>query len=140
MRKVLTIIAVCLVVAVSLTLYAQTRDLQPIMKEVQPTFGGITTGMGGSRTMSAADVAKNADKLQGLFKEVSAFMQGKNISDAVGFANDAANAAAELSKAAKANDADAMFAAQKTIQKQCATCHAAHREQLPDKTFKLKAQ
>ena len=140
MRKVLTIIAVCLVVAVSLTLFAQTRELQPIMKEVQPTFGGITTGMQGSRTMSAVDVAKNADKLQGLFKEVSAFMQGKSISDAVGFANDAANAAAELSKAAKANDADAMFAAQKTIQKQCATCHAAHREQLPDKSFKLKAQ
>ena len=138
MRKVLTIIAVCLVVAVSLTLYAQSRDLQPMMKEIQPTFGGVTTGMQ-NRSMAATDVAKSADKLQGLFKEVGGFMQGKNITDAVGFANDAANAAAELSKAAKANDADAMFAAQKTIQKQCATCHAAHREQLPDKSFKLKS-
>jgi len=139
MRKVVTIIAVCLVVAISLTVYAQSRDLQPMMKEIQPAFGGITTGMQ-TRNMPAAEVAKNADKLQGLFKEVSTFMQGKSITDAVGFANDAANAAAELSKAAKANDADAMAAAQKTIQKQCGTCHAAHREQLPDKSYKLKVQ
>jgi hypothetical protein len=138
MRKVLTIIAVCSVAAISLTIFGQGRDLQPMMKEIQPTSGAITTGMQ-NRAMSKEDVVKNADKLQGLFKEVSAFMQGKNITDAVGFANDAANAAAELSKAAKANDADAMFAAQKTITKQCATCHAAHREQLPDKTFKLKS-
>jgi hypothetical protein len=138
MRKVLTLIAVCFVVAVSLTVFAQSRDLQPMMKEIQPTSGAIAAGMQ-NRAMSKEDVVKNADKLQGLFKEVSAFMQGKNISDAVGIANDAANAAAELSKAAKANDADAMFAAQKTIQKQCGTCHAAHREQLPDKSFKLKS-
>ena len=139
MRKVLTVIAVCLVAAVGLTLFAQSRDLQPMMKEIQPTFGGITTGMT-SRSMAAADVAKNADKLQGLFKEVSGFMQGKSITDAVGFANDAANAAAELSKAAKANDSEGMATAQKAIQKQCGTCHAAHREQLPDKTFKLKTK
>ena len=139
MRKVLTVIAVCLVAAVGLTLFAQSRDLQPMMKEIQPTFGGITTGMT-NRSMPAADVAKNADKLNGLFKEVSGFMQGKNITDAVGMANDAANAAAELSKAAKANDADGMAAAQKAVQKQCGTCHAAHREQLPDKTFKLKTK
>jgi len=139
MRKVLTFIAVCLVVAVSLTLYAQNRELQPMMKEIQPTFGQITTGMQ-NRSMPATEVAKNAEKLQGLFKEVSGFMQGKNITDAVGFANDAAKAADDLAKAAKANDADAMFAAQKTIQKQCGTCHAAHREQLPDKTFKLKSK
>ena len=139
MRKVLIVIAVCLVVAVSLTLYAQSRELQPMMKEIQPTIGAITTGMT-NRSMSAADVAKNADKLQGLFKEVSGFMQSKNITDAVGIADTAASAAAELSKAAKANDADAMVTAQKTISKQCGTCHAAHREQLPDKTFKLKTK
>jgi cytochrome c556 len=139
MRKVLIVISVCMIAAVSLTLYAQQRELQPIMKEIQPTSGGLTTGMRG-RTMSAADVAKDAEKLQKLFTEVSSFMKEKNIADAVGFANDAANASAELAKAAKANEADPMFAAQKVILKQCQNCHAAHREQLPDKTFKLKVR
>ncbi len=137
MRKVLVVIGVCMVVAAALTVFAQQRDLQPIMKEIQPTFGGITTGMRG-RTMSAADVIKEAEKLQKLFQEVGSYMKDKNIQDAVGFAKDAETAAADLAKAAKANDSDPMFAAQKVIQKQCATCHAAHREQLPDKTFKLK--
>ncbi len=50
MRKVLVVIGVCMVVAAALTVFAQQRDLQPIMKEIQPTFGGITTGMRG-RTM-----------------------------------------------------------------------------------------
>jgi len=139
MRKASVIISVCLLAALSLTLLGQNRDIQPIMKEVGPTFTGMNTGMQG-RTMSAADVAKNADKLQGLFKEVGTFMKEKNINDAVGWADTAASAAADLAKAAKANDSDAMFTAQKTIQKQCGTCHAAHREQLPDKTFKLKIQ
>jgi hypothetical protein len=138
MRKVLMVIVACMVVAAALTVFAQTRDLDPVMKEIGPTFTGLTAGMRG-RSMSAADVAKDADKLQKLFAEVGTFMKEKNIQDAVGMAKDAETAAADLAKAARANEADPMFAAQKAIQKQCGTCHAAHREQLPDKTFKLKA-
>ncbi len=139
MRKVLIVISVCLLVAATLTVFGQApKDLQPLMKDIQPTFAGITAGTK-ARTMSAADVAKDAEKLQKLFTDVSAFMKEKNIPDAVGFANDAANAAAEMAKAAKSNEADPIFAAQKTIQKQCTTCHAAHREQDPaTKAFKLK--
>jgi uncharacterized protein YoxC len=132
------VIGGCMIVAAALTVFAQTKDLPPLMKEIQPTFNGLTTGMRG-RTMSAADVAKDADKLQKLFADVGAFMKEKNIQDAVGMAKDAETAASDLAKAARANEADSMFKAQKTIQKQCGTCHAAHRETLPDKTFKLKA-
>src|SRR5262245_57173785 len=103
MRKASIIISVCALAAVAMTLYAQGREIQPIMKEVGPTFTGVTAGMRG-RTMSAADVAKEAEKLQGLFKEVSAFMKTKNLDKAVGWANDAAAAASDLSKAAKANE------------------------------------
>jgi hypothetical protein len=83
---------------------------------------------------------KDAEKLQKLFAEVGTFMKEKNITDAVGIAKDAETAAADLAKAAKTNEADPMFNAQKAIQKQCKTCHDAHREQLPDKTFKLKVK
>ena len=137
MRKASIIISVCAVVAVTVTLYGQMRDLDPIMKEVGPTFNGLTAGMRG-RAMPAADVARDAEKLQNLFKEVSAFMHGKNLEKAVGWANEAANAAAELSKAAKANEVDPMKTAQGNIQKMCKTCHEVHREQLPDKSFKMK--
>jgi len=121
----------------ALTLYAQTRDLDPIMKEIGPAFTNLTKGMG-ERSMAGADVAKEAEKLQKLFQETSAFMKSKSIQDGVGWANDAANAAGELAKAAKANDSEAMKVASGNIGKQCKACHAVHREQLPDKTFKLK--
>ena len=137
MRKTSMIIAICGVVAMALTLYAQTRDLDPVMKEIGPDFTNLTKGMG-ERSMAGADVAKEAEKLQKLFQETSAFMKSKNIQDGVGWANDAANAAGELAKAAKANDSEAMKVASGNIGKQCKACHAVHREQLPDKTFKLK--
>ncbi len=139
MRKALNIISICIVFAVTVSLYAQTKDIYPIMKEVGPTFTGLNRGMT-DRSMSAADVAKDAEKLQKLFVEAGAFMKEKNLEKAVGWANDAAAAAGDLAKAAKSNESDPMYAAAKTIQKQCATCHAAHREQLPDKSFKLKMQ
>jgi len=127
-----------MVVAVSLTLFSQGRDLDPVMKEIQPTSAGLTAGMRGA-TMPASEVIKEAEKLQKLFTEVNAFMKGKNLEKGAGWASEAATAASDLAKAAKANDYDSMMSAQKVIAKSCGTCHAVHREQLPDKTFKLKA-
>lgn len=137
MRNASILIGICMLAAATLTLYAQARDIAPIMKEVGPAFTALNSGMQ-NRSMPAADVAKNADKLQGLFKEVSAFMKEKNVADAIAWANDAAAASAALSKAAKENDADAMFTAQASIGKNCKACHAVHREQLPDKSFRMK--
>ena len=139
MRKALNIISCCLVFAVTVSLYAQTKDIYPIMKEVGPTFTALGRGMT-DRSLSAADVAKEAEKLQKLFTETGAFMKEKNVTDAVGWAATAATAAGDLAKAAKSNEIEPMLAAQKAIQKQCGTCHAAHREQLPDKSYKLKMQ
>jgi cytochrome c556 len=138
MRKVSIIIAVCMLAAVTLTLYAQMRELPPIMKEVGPASTSLTTGMGADRTMSREEVGKTADKLHGLFTETSAYWKSKNVTDATEWANTAATAADELSKAAKANDYEAMKTAKNNLQKQCKSCHDAHREQLPDKTFKIK--
>ena len=53
MRKVLMVIVACMIVAAALTVFAQTRDLSPIMKEIQPTFGGLTTGTGNGALVGA---------------------------------------------------------------------------------------
>ena len=138
MRKVSIFIGVCMLAAVTLTLYAQVKDLPPLMKEIGPASGSLTTGMT-DRSMSAADVAKTADKLHGLFTDVTAYWKSKNVTDATDWATTAAKAADDLSKAAKANDSDAMRTAKTTLQKQCKSCHDVHREQLPDKSFKIKS-
>ena len=146
MRKASIIISICSMIAVSLTLLAQAPvpapaggDLSPVMKQVGPTNTALQAGFK-DRSMSAADVAKNADKLQDLFGKVNVFMKEHKIDDATAWAADAAVAAGDLSKAAKANDFEAMKVSAAKVAKACGTCHAAHREQLPDKTFKLKTK
>jgi cytochrome c556 len=41
-------------------------------------------------------------------------------------------------KAAEGNDAAATGVAVKSLQGACKACHDVHREQLPDKTYKIK--
>src|SRR6185295_1945719 len=103
MRRTSILIAVCMVAAMALTLYAQ-RDIMPVMKEVGPTNGSL-----GKNIMAGAwaDAQKDAEKLQGLFKEAGAFMKAQKQDKAVGWANEAGTAAGEVAKAAKAGDAAA---------------------------------
>ena len=43
-----------------------------------------------------------------------------------------------VAKAAESKDAAATAEAVKGLQASCKACHDAHREQLPDKTYKIK--
>jgi len=123
-----------MVAAMALTLYAQ-RDIMPVMKEVGPTSQSMNKNIGAG---SWADVAKDADKLQGLFKEVGDFMKAQKQEKAVGWANDAATAAGDISKASKAGKADDATAAAGKLKATCGTCHAVHRDGTPG-NFKFKA-
>ena len=138
MRKVSVLIGVCMLVAVALTLVAQApTDLSPIMKDV----GATQTKMGMDMMAgNAADVAADAQKLQQDFTQAQGFFKAMKAQDSVDMAKANADAAGEIMKAAKANNLDAAKAAATTIQKSCKACHSVHREQLPDKTFKFKAQ
>ena len=136
MRRMSVLIGVCVIAAMVITLYAQQRDIQPIMREVQPTFGSMTKGLGAG---TADTVAADATKLQGLFREVAAWMKTQKADKAAGWATDDANLAGEVAKAAKANDMAAAKAGGEKIKAACKACHDVHREQLPDKSFKFKA-
>jgi cytochrome c556 len=58
---------------------------------------------------------------------------------AMGWANDASGLAADIAKAAKANDMAGAKAGADKLKASCKACHDVHREQLPDKTSKFKA-
>lgn len=136
MRRMSVLIGVCMIAAMVITLYAQQRDIQPLMREVQPAFGSMSKGIAAG---TADSVAADAAKLQGLFKEVAGWMKTQKADKAMGWANDTATLAGEVAKAAKANDMAAAKASGDKIKAQCKACHDVHREQLPDKTFKFKA-
>ena len=135
MRKVSVLIGICMLVALALTLLAQAPDLSPIMKDVAATQNSLRMNL---MNNAAAEVAKDAAKLQDDFTKAMGFFKAMKAQDAVDMAKGNADAAGEIAKAAKANNLDAAKASAGTIQKSCKACHDVHREQLPDKTYKFK--
>jgi hypothetical protein len=87
---------------------------------------------------SETDVAAAGARLEALFKDVQAYWDSKKVDDAGTFAKNAVAAAHAMSTAANAHDMAAAAMAAATLRQQCAACHMAHREQQPDKTFKMK--
>src|SRR5437870_4376140 len=104
MRKVSILIGACLLVALALTLVAQSgADLSPIMKDVAATSGSMRMNL---MNGAAADVAKDAEKLQGDFQKAMGIFKALKAQDAVDAAKGNVDAAGEVMKAAKANNLD----------------------------------
>jgi hypothetical protein len=135
MRKVSLLIGICMLVALALTLLAQAPDLAPIMKDVAATQNSLRMNL---MNNAAADVAKDAAKLEEDFTKAMGFFKAMKAQDAVDMAKSNVEKAGEVAKAAKANNLDAAKAPAGEIQKSCKACHDVHRETLPDKTYKFK--
>ena len=136
MRKASVLIGICALAAVAISFAAQApTDLSPIMKDVGALNGKLRMDM---MAGNAADVAADAEKLQGDFRQALGFFKAMKAQDAVDAAKANVDAAGEIAKAAKENNLDAAKAPQKTIGGSCKACHDVHREQLPDKTYKFK--
>src|SRR5437764_221221 len=73
MRKVSVLIGICMLVALALTLVAQApTDLSPIMKDVAATQTSMRMNL---MNNAAADVAKDAAKLQDDFTKAMGFFK-----------------------------------------------------------------
>jgi len=89
-------------------------------------------------TTSEEDAANSAQQLESMFKEVQLFWQKRSNDDAASIAGVALASAQAVLKAVAAHDmGQAGLAAQK-LSATCNTCHTAHRDRLPDGTFKIK--
>lgn len=138
MRRTSVLIGICMIAAMMITLYAQQRDGDAIMKDVGQV-GGKGTLSQAVAAGNAADVAKEADKLQGLFREMAGWLKAQKATQGVDMANSAAGAAGEVAKAAKANDMATAKAKAGELGKACKACHDVYREKAPDGSMKFKA-
>jgi hypothetical protein len=66
------------------------------------------------------------------------FFKAQNAQDAVDLAGEQIKSAKAIMDAAQSNNLDGAKAPIKTLQARCGTRHMAHREQLPDKTFRFR--
>ena len=77
-------------------------------------------------------------QMGGVFENMIAFWRGRNISDAVKWAEAGKVSALELATAASAGDAERADAAFKTLTDTCRSCHEAHREKVGEGKYRLK--
>lgn len=117
---------VSLVVA-GLVLGAEDPSPQHVkwMKDTDALNGKIRKG---------EDVAASAKALAVIYKDVAAYW-GKRDPAAGKTAEDVVNAATALAAAGNPEEAQAQ---QKIIGGACRSCHNAHRERLPDGSYKIK--
>ena len=109
------------------TASAQRRPHDQVMKDIQATFGSLKKNLDANNSSAAGG---DATRLQELFGEIEAFWAALKTKDAVGFAKSAGTAAAAVGTAAQNNDIKAAQESYTAIQKNCGSCHSAHREQI----------
>ena len=111
MRKVSILIGICMLVALALTLMAQgPPDLSPIMKDVAATQNSLRMNL---MNNAAADVEKDAAKLQDDFTKAMGFFKAMKAQDAVDTAKANIDRAGEIAKAAIERVAAASMVARK---------------------------
>ena len=138
-RVTLKLFAVtCLTALASFGLLAQAndeKDLDQWMKTAGATIGSLRKNIEGKQAEAAA---KDAATMGEVFKKTEHFWAARKKDDAVEWAKKAAAAAAEVEAAAKASDFEKAGAGLKGLFGNCAACHTAYRERLPDGSYRLK--
>jgi cytochrome c556 len=123
------------VFACSASFAQQKRPYNDVMKDVAATYASVKKNLDANAAPAAA---ADAAKLQTLFKENEDFWAQFKTKDALDAAKGAQEAAAAITAAAKANNVQKAQASYNGVGKFCNACHTSHREQMPDKSYKIK--
>lgn len=111
------------------------EEFEGWMKTTSATFGGLRKTV---EAKQGPETAASAEKLAGVFEHVKSHFEEHHMEDGINFAKTGHEAAKDLEAAAKSGDWEKASADLKTIGGTCQGCHAAHREKLPDGSYKMK--
>jgi cytochrome c556 len=114
---------------------AQKRPYDLVMKDVGSTFDSLRKNLDGG---NAATAAADAAKLERLFRDIEDFWTPFKTRDAIDAAKGAREASAAVAAAANGKDLPKARTAVSGLGRFCAACHNSHREQMPDKSYRIK--
>ena len=114
--------------------FAQRRPYNLVMKDIASTVEALRKDL----DSDLAKGATTAGKLEGLFKETEDFWTQFKTKDAIDAAQGGQGVARAVAAAARNKDAQNAKNAASGLGKFCAACHNSHREQLPDKSYRIK--
>lgn len=136
MRRGLLVVAVVIAVAgVAEAAAVQTRPYNVIMKDVASASGALRKSVEASDFTASAEQAR---RLEQLFKETEDFWTKFKTKDAIDAAAGARELSASIAAAAGARDAQKLKTTASGLGRYCTTCHDSHREQMPDKSYRIR--
>jgi hypothetical protein len=110
-------------------------DLDKLMKEIGSTVGMIRKSIDGQ---NAEMLKQQSDRIEALFEEVDDFWTARNVQDAMGWADDAAEHSDHIEDAADEKDFTKAAEHLKLLQGNCAQCHTKYRDKGPDGQYRIK--
>jgi hypothetical protein len=123
--------------SLGLAVSLMAQDDAAIQKNMK-AIDGHAKVIRGLSARTGGEAAENAEKIAELYDDMKDFWKKRNFDDAVQSTDEGRAAALQLASAAKAGDAEKGEAAFKALSGTCRSCHMAHRERLPDGTYKIK--
>jgi len=135
MKKLTIAVVGCAALLLGIVFAQDHEEFQTWMKETNTNFANLRKAVGAKQ---GAETAATAEKMAGIFDQVRGHFEEHHLDDGVNFAKTGHDAAKDLAAAANAGDWDKASADVKTLGSACQGCHAAHREKLPDGSFKMK--
>ena len=105
---------------------ATLAGMQAIGKTMRENLADLSGAVAGAKEIDAA------------LASIDSFWVARKAQDAVDMNAKSRAAAMAVARSAGANDAVATREVVKALQGTCKACHDAHREQLPDKTYRIK--
>ena len=139
MRKstIIAVLAAALIAPVVKAADVTEADYQKAMKD---TLAGMQS-VGKTMREASGDLSgavAGAKAIDAALASIDSFWSARKDQEAVKMNAAARAAAMGVAKAAESKDAAATGEAVKALQGSCKACHDVHREQLPDKTYKIK--
>lgn len=105
------------------------------MKTIMPTQGSLRKNI---EAKNVDGVKADAAKLEAIFKTSEDFWKERKAEDGIDWSKQGRAGASEIGKLAAAGEWDKIPDAQKKVGSTCSACHTAHREKLPDGSYKIK--
>jgi hypothetical protein len=129
------LLAIAITAETLVSVSAQSRPYNVIMKDVAAASGALRKSVEGSDFAASAEQAR---RLEQLFKETEDFWTRFKTKDAIDAAAGARELAASIAASASVKDASKMKTAASGLGRFCTMCHDSHREQMPDKSYRIK--
>jgi cytochrome c556 len=128
-RKLLVATGVAVFLGMAIAAEDAPPEHQKWMKDLGNQMGALRKGV---------EVEKNAQDMQAVMREVTAWWQ-KRTSDVAGKScKETIDGAAEVVKAAQAGDKPGISAGMKLIGAGCKGCHDVHREKVSETVYRIK--